>query len=215
MAAQRRADVRARIVRLIVIVGAVMFAIWFFFLRVQLPNSIEGNEIEDFRLFSSESRNNQLHTASDVSYESSPPVSGEHSLESARCGIHGTQIPDENMVHTLEHGAVGILYRPGLDPAVIKEIEALAGDYETHTFSAPYAPMDTPVTVVAWAHLMRLDSFDETAVGEFIEVFRQGGDAPEEQDCDNTDDQPFDPATATPTSTAPPVQTPRPSPTKT
>lgn len=212
MAAQRRAALRARAVRYVVITGVVLFAIWFFFLRVQLPNSIEGNDIEDFRLYSAESRANQLHTGAADSYESTPPVSGAHSLQPAPCGVLGTQIPDENMIHTLEHGGVGILYRPNLEPDEIKKMEAVVGDYESHVFSAPYAGMETPVTVVAWAHLMRLDGYDETAVREFIDVFRAGGDAPEaQQDCNNTEDEPFDPAAATPSPTASPAPSPSPS----
>ena len=217
MAAQRRANVRARITRFVIIIGALLFAFWFFFLRVQLPNSIGGYEIEDFRLYSAESRNNQLHTDADVSYASSPPVSGEHSLQPNPCGVLASQPRDENMVHTLEHGAVGILYSPELDPEEIKQIEALVSDFPSHTFSAPYQPMDTPVTVVAWAHLMRTDGYDEDAMREFIDVFRQNADAPEtQQDCDNTEEEPFDPsaATPTPTPTGSPARAPSPKPTK-
>lgn len=218
MAAQRRANVRARITRFVLVIGFLLFAFWFFFLRVQLPNSIGGYDIEDFRLFSAESRNNQLHTDADISYASSPPVSGEHSLQPNPCGLLATQPRDENMVHTLEHGAVGILYSPEVPLEEIKQIEALVSDFPSHTFSGPYQPMDTPVTMVAWGHLMRMDGYDEDAMREFIDVFREDADAPEQQDCDNTEDDAFDPdAAATPTAPAAtinPTTAPSPKPTK-
>lgn len=206
MAAQKRADARNRVVRFVLIVGFLLFAVWFFFLRVQLPGSIEGNEIEDYSLFSAESRNNQLHTEEDIAYDSSPPVSGRHSLSPENCGVHGEPLADESMVHTLEHGAVGILYRPDLDGAEIKDIEALVKSFDSHVFSAPYADMETPVTVVAWAHLMRLDGYDESAIQEFVDVFRRDGDAPEtQQDCNNSANQPFEPGAAATETIAPPT----------
>lgn len=220
MAAQRRANVRSRVVRFVMIVGFILFVVWFFFLRVQLPNSIEGNEIEDFSIFAAESRNNQLHIEEDIEYDSAPPVSGPHSQSSEPCGVHGAQLADEKMVHTLEHGTVGILYEPDLDPAEIKEIEALVKSFDSHVFSGPYADMETPVTVIAWAHLMRLDGYDDSAVREFIDVFRRKGDAPEkQQECDNIQDEPFERqegASATPTIPPPtPAPTKAPSPKKT
>ena len=220
MAAQRRAEVRNRAIRFVMFVGFALFVVWFFFLRVQLPSSIEGNEIEDFSAFAAESRNNQLHTEEDIAYDSDPPVSGPHSQSSEPCGVHGTQLADEKMVHTLEHAAVGILYQPDLDPEEIKDIEALVKSFDSKVFSGPYADMETPVTLVAWAHLMRLDGYDESAVREFIDVFRNGGVAPEkQQECDNIQDQPFEPgANATETIAPPtpgPTNAPSPKPKKT
>jgi hypothetical protein len=107
----------------------------------------------------------------------------------------------EDYVHTLEHGAVGILYQPDLEPDQIELIEEIVNDYESHMFSMPYPELEDPVVVVAWAHLMRLDGADEEAIREFADVFRQGGDAPEQQqECPNTQDDPFD-ASPTPTPT--------------
>lgn len=199
LAAQRRNDVRYRLIRFVVIFAAAAVFVWFFFLRNQLPGAIAGHDIEDFRTFTAESNANQLHTDQPVQYESNPPVSGPHDALPAECGVHATPIPNEKMVHNLEHGSVGILYQPTLDPAVIKSIEALVSTYDTHTFSMPYPDMDDPITVVAWAHLMRLGTFDQDATKEFIDVFREGADSPEDSPCDNASDDAFDPnASATP-----------------
>jgi hypothetical protein len=134
-----------------------------------------------------------------VSYPMSPPVSGEHAQAAAPCGVYGSAIPNENMVHILEHGAVGLLFKPDLDPAVITDLEAIVGSYDSHVFSAPFESMDTPITVIAWANSMSLDAYDETAVTGFIDAFRQGGNAPEAyQECPNDENTPFSNVTPTP-----------------
>lgn len=195
---RRRQQRIARIVRgtTIGVVGAAL--IWFLFLRTGIPDEIQGHEVEHFDTFATESAQGTLHTGDPITYASDPPVSGAHRPIPADCGVYSAQIPKENMVHTLEHGAVGILYKPDADPDEIKEIEQIVKSYGSHTFSAPYPTLEDPYTVIAWAHLMRLDEFDKAAITEFIDVFREGGDAPEEQECNLNVDTPFG-ATPSPT----------------
>jgi hypothetical protein len=212
--AQRRRRQRERLVRWVMIAAVTVGLVWFFFLRNALPDAIAGYEIEDYDTFVQESRSQQLHVEGEVTYESNPPVSGEHNAVPGPCGVFATQTPEEDWVHTLEHGAVGILYQPDLERDQIDQIEAIVRDYESHIFSMPYAELEDPVVVVAWAHLMRLNGVDEEATREFIDVFRQGGDAPEEADCPRTQNDEFDP-NATPTGTPSVEPEPSPEPTKT
>ena len=208
-AAARRRSATRRVVRLIAFAGVIVFAFWFFVLRQQIPDAIAGNRVEHFDTFAQESRANQLHTTQEVTYESVPPVSGQHNPNPAGCGIYAQEIPAENMVHTLEHGAVGILYHPEqVQLPQIRSLERIVGAYESHVFAAPYTEQEDPVTVVAWAHLMRMDDIDGDAITEFIEAFRQGADAPEAtQECPKSADDPFVVPTPTPTAVPTPTTT--------
>lgn len=201
MAARRRTQIRERIVRYIVIAGLVVFGIWFLFLRGQAPDQIGDHDVVHLSLSGSGD-----HTETVVQYESNPPVSGPHSQRAAPCGTHATELPDENEVHTLEHGAVGIIFQPALPKEDIETLEGIVQSYDSHVFSTPDSDMLKPVVITAWGHMMRLDEVDVDAIDEFIEVFRQGGDAPESfQECPNVVEEEF--GAPTPTPTAPPSPT--------
>ena len=205
LAAARKRQIRDRIIRAVLILGAAAFAIWFFFLRGLGPSEIRGHPVE--RL-SATGAFDHLAAGEPTTYETSPPVSGAHAPQPTACGVYASPIEDEVQVHNLEHGTVAIQYKPDLDPEQIKQIEEIVRSYDSHVLSAPYPQMESPITVTSWGRMMKLDSVDEPAIREYIEVF--GQKAPEDVDCDNTADDSFEPAPS-PTE-SPIIETPAPSP---
>ena len=181
---QRKQERRERMVRVMLFGLLAVGIVWFFFLRTKAPTEIGGHE-----LLSSSQAGEGVHTDDPVNYDTVPAVAGAHSAQSAPCGIHDTEIPPELSVHTLEHGAIGLLYKPDLPIDQVRSLEEIAGGYESHTFSAPLADMDPPIAIVSWGFRMPLDEVDEPAIKEFIDEFRQKG--PEEQDCPNDSASPF------------------------
>ncbi|MGH2694639.1 MAG: DUF3105 domain-containing protein [Actinomycetota bacterium] len=186
-AARRRRQQRERIVRWLSVAALLGVVFWFLFLRGSGPSEIEGHPVSSFG-----ATGVGEHVQGAVDYETTPPVAGPHAGTPAPCGVFGQPIPNENLVHTLEHGAVGLLFTPEVPPDDIALIESIARDFDSHVFSAPYPVMETPIAVVSWGRMMRLDELDASAMRGYIDAFREKG--PEDQECPNTQDSPVQPA---------------------
>jgi hypothetical protein len=195
--AQRAALKRARrnrLVRRVVLFGVLALSIFLVvrqFQDVSGPDEINGHEVTRF---SSEGENQ--HTDGPVTYETTPPVSGEHRATPPACGIYGTQMEDELFVHGLEHGAVAVLYQPTLALEDVRRIERIAGEFDSHVITMPYEGMEPVVSVASWGERMDLQELDQAAVRSYIEEFR--GEGPEDRPCDMQEDTPFEPPEATP-----------------
>ncbi|MDQ3659734.1 MAG: DUF3105 domain-containing protein [Actinomycetota bacterium] len=167
---------------LIVLVLGVLT--WFFFFRSQSPTEIAGTEVMNFS-----TSGVNVHRTGSLEYETTPPVSGPHAPQPAACGTHAEPVSDEEQVHTLEHGGVGIQYLPDLDPEQIAAIEELASGYDSHVFSAPYSGMEPNVVVSSWGKKIELDSARIPVIRAYVTAFRLKG--PEKQDCPSSSDETF------------------------
>ena len=56
----------------------------------------------------------QAHVEGPITYRQVPPVGGDHNPVWANCGAYDEPVPSPNAVHSMEHGAVWITYRPSL-----------------------------------------------------------------------------------------------------
>ena len=105
--------------------------------------------------------------ASHEPYNSNPPTSGPHHLEPAAWGIYQRELPDETLVHNLEHGGIWISYHD-IDAATKQQIEALAREYPDKLIVTPRARDDAKIVVASWRRLVKLERFDADAVVAFI-----------------------------------------------
>jgi len=183
---QQRREMWTRRVGLLLL---FVVAIWFIFLRNTRPEAIAGVPLDLF----SETVAQPSHVDGPVDYEMSPPVVGPHSASVIPCGTYGQPPPNEQFVHALEHGAVGILYKPDEVPLEdIGSIEELVREYDSHVLSAPYPQMEeSPIAVTSWGEMMRLDSLDQAAIREYIDAL--ANKAPEKVNCPMSATDSFEP----------------------
>lgn len=110
-----------------------------------------------------------------VSYNTTPPTSGPHA-GTARWGIHNEQIPDENQIHNLEDGGVGIQYDCNKEDDACKQLvddlNALMKKYSSRVFLAPYSGIGSRIALTAWQRIDKFDEFNEQRVIDFIEEYR-------------------------------------------
>src|SRR4051794_5951171 len=102
-----------------------------------------------------------------IAYSSNPPSSGPHYPVWANFQEYATPVPDGYLVHSMEHGAVVLLYRcdaldagAGTCPEVVAALrsvrDALATDascdptIRVRIILAPRPELDVPVAAAAW-----------------------------------------------------------------
>src|SRR5438477_434190 len=118
------------------------------------------------------------HTLSAVSYPQSPPVGGPHSPIWQNCGFYTTPIANVNGVHSMEHGAVWITFRPDLKPSEVAVLRVLASK-QTYVVASPYPGLTAPIVASAWGRQLRVNSATDTRLDQFLRAFRLGHQAPE------------------------------------
>ncbi len=109
-------------------------------------------------------------------YNSNPPTSGWHTGDQvAPWGSFRKEIPDEIVVHNLEHGGIWISYKDPNDTALVQKLEALASLYPTKVIVTPRPKNDAPIAVAAWNHLLKMNTYDEKQILQFIKAYRNKG----------------------------------------
>jgi|GEM_PF-1590159 len=92
-------------------------------------------------------------------YISDPPASGPHTPFTARWGIHPKPVPDEVLVHNLEHGGVVMGYRCADCPEVPAALAKLAAGFPL-VVVAPNPRLPAPIVLSAWQHTLRVQALD-------------------------------------------------------
>ncbi len=119
----------------------------------------------------------QGHVEGPVKYAQTPPAGGEHSPVWLNCGVYTKPVPSENTVHSMEHGALWVTYRPDLPAAQVERLRAAMP--ETYAVLSPYAGLPAPVVASAWGRQLELTGADDPRLPAFIKQFRLGPQSPE------------------------------------
>lgn len=120
------------------------------------------------------------HTDHDLDYPTRPPAGGDHLGIWHNCGIYTVPLLDEAAVHSLEHGAVWVTYRPDLGAEAILGLTGRLVGREKLLVS-PHPDQTPPVVATAWARQLVLDGPDDPRLEAFIDRFTDGDTAPEAQ----------------------------------
>lgn len=123
------------------------------------------------------------HVDQPVSYPQSPPVGGKHAGTRLNCGVYPSPVPNENAVHSLEHGAVWLAYRPDLPAADVTRLRDLVAAQgpaiRSYVILSPYDGLQAPVVASAWGKQARLDGAADPDLEKFVRQYAQGPQTPE------------------------------------
>jgi predicted small secreted protein len=117
------------------------------------------------------------HTKEPVDYPQSPPVGGPHNPIWQNCGFYSKPVRDEYAVHSMEHGAVWITYRPDLPKDQVEKITSFT--LKNYVLVSPYPGLPAPVVASAWGKQLRLNSANDPRLGQFVTTYRLGPQNPE------------------------------------
>lgn len=108
--------------------------------------------------------------ATHSAYNSNPPTSGPHWTGVAGPGIKDEPVPDELVLHSMEHGAAVVWYREGLNQSDVDKITEAFNNSSGKKIMLARKDLDVPVALTSWGYLLKLETIDETKIREFIET---------------------------------------------
>jgi hypothetical protein len=150
----------------LIVIGA-LWAPYLPFAQSAVPDGVESFVV---------AQRNHVHGS--VTYAQDPPVGGDHAPIWQNCGFYAAPIASEFGVHSLEHGAVWITYRPDLPADEVQVLREITRSHD-HVLVTLYPDLPSPVVTSAWGKQMQLQSVDDPRLDEFLRAFRGGPQAPE------------------------------------
>jgi len=118
-----------------------------------------------------------VHVTTPVDYPQTPPVGGKHNPVWLNCGIYDSPVPNENAVHSMEHGAVWVTYVADLSEADVAKLRTRMPS--TYGILSPMDDLPAPVVATAWGKQLLLDGADDPRLAQFISAFANSPKAPE------------------------------------
>jgi hypothetical protein len=120
-----------------------------------------------------------------VEYSTAPPTSGDHWDTQARCGFYEDGLPDERIVHNLEHGIIVVSYNLATPEEVNELREAMESIELAELWGLTRFYDQIPVGTVAaatWGVLDTMQGVDRDRLETFIETYA-GNLGPEKIPC--------------------------------
>lgn len=107
-----------------------------------------------------------------------PPAGGLHSDEWLNCGVYAEPVGIGQAIHSLEHGAVWITYRPSLDADQVEALrnQVRGGEY---LILSPFPGQKSPIVLTAWAVQLEVAEASDERIDAFISQYQLGPTAPE------------------------------------
>lgn len=150
---------------LIIIVGGIWFSS-----KEEVKNSEKLSKPMMGEKMADEGAEHVGRDESHSAYKSNPPTSGPHWVGVAGPGIKDEIVPDELVLHSMEHGAAVVWYKDGLEQSEIEKIKEVFVNSSGKKIMLARKDLDVPVALTSWGYLLKLQSVDQVKIKEFIET---------------------------------------------
>ncbi len=120
---------------------------------------------------------NHSHVPGAVTYDRVPPAGGAHNPTWLNCGVYTAPVPNENAVHSLEHGTVWITYQPTLPADQVAVLQQLVTSHyvgtERYLILSPYVGLTTPIVASAWGAQLSVDQASDSRLRRLHPLLRR------------------------------------------
>jgi hypothetical protein len=106
-----------------------------------------------------------------------PPVGGDHDPRFQNCGIYTQPVDTGPAVHSMEHGAVWLTYRPDLPAEDVTVLQEMVRGM-SYMLLSPYPDLKSDVVATAWGVQLEPDSVSDERLEQFVDRYRGGGPEP-------------------------------------
>ncbi|MGH9231448.1 MAG: DUF3105 domain-containing protein, partial [Acidimicrobiales bacterium] len=124
------------------------------------PEGVETFDVQD-----------TSHTDGRVNYPHTPPVGGPHNPVWETCVFRDGPVTSETAVHSLEHGAIWVTYRPDLPVDQLDVLRRLASSRRDVLVSRWDEGLPAPVVASSWGRQLKLQSADDPRLLQFVQAF--------------------------------------------
>ena len=108
------------------------------------------------------------HRNGDISYAVPIPAGGAHNPVWQNCGIYDEPVRTENVLHSMEHGAVWIAYQPGLPEETIETLRNVVRSersrFRNFYLLAPKEDAPAPIVATAWRAQLEVEDASDDRV---------------------------------------------------
>jgi len=119
-----------------------------------------------------------VHVEGQVYAAGEVPAGGAHNAIPQNCGYYDQPVATENVVHSLEHGAVWISYDPSLGDVLAQSLRRYVSRTDKVLVS-PVAGQPSPIIATAWGRQLSVDDPDDPRISQFANEFVSAASAPE------------------------------------
>lgn len=173
MVRNRRIAIGSTIAVAIAIVALIVISVVLTPQRAQYAAGGEGAEVAGVETF----ENTAGHVETPVTYEQTPPAGGEHHPTWLNCGVYTEPVPNENAVHSLEHGAIWVTYDPSLSDEDLDTLKQKLPS--TYVVLSPYEDLPSPIVLSGWNSQLQVDGPEDERIAAFMEEYWQSQNVPE------------------------------------
>ncbi len=119
-----------------------------------------------------------VHVEGEVYADGEVPAGGQHSPIWQNCGFYGSEVATENVLHSLEHGAVWISYSENVPDDEVQSLRRFVSRNEKVVVSM-VAGQGASIIATAWARQLELDDTADSRLEQFVNEFTGASSSPE------------------------------------